>query len=72
MSKPARLPTATIKLKVSSERLVEWLEFIEAVEPTTRNPIAGDRILTLARTAIDLEHRRREYQRDWRRRQRGA
>ncbi len=54
------LPGTTIlKLQVSSERLDEWLAFLDTVQPTTQHPLSGDRILSLARAAIGVQERRR-------------
>ncbi len=52
-------PFATLKLEVSIERLDEWLAFLDTVESTTRYPLSGDRVLSLARAAIQLQQRRR-------------
>ncbi len=64
--------TARLMLRVSEERLEEWREWIESVPPTTQNPIPGDRILQMARSALEVQDRRRSYKRDWHREARGS
>ena len=61
-----------LKLEVSTERLDEWLQFIDAVETTKKHDLVGDRILTLARTAIELQGRRRGVQRERRKGQKNG
>ncbi len=57
--------TAKLTFRVSADRLKEWREWVESVQPTTQNPLPGERILQAARTAFELQERRREYQRDY-------
>ena len=66
------MKTARLKLRVSAERLEEWQRWIETVEPTAHNPVAGDRILAAAYAALERQEQRRTYQRDWQRRARGS
>ena len=65
------MKTARLTLRVSAERLKEWQRWIETVEPTTQNPVAGDRILSASQTALEVQERRRRYQRDYYRKTRG-
>ena len=57
--------TAKLTLRVSAERLEEWQEWVESIQPSTQHPVPGERILQAARSALELQERRRKYQRDY-------
>ena len=57
------LPTRTIAVVVSAQRVDEFKRFIAWVKPTTQNPVPGDRILSLAMRVIQRDQTRQKAKR---------
>ena len=64
--------TRTLALTVSAARVDEFKRFIDSVNPTTNNPVAGDRILSLAMRVIRKDQARQTARRRKNRRARGS
>ena len=64
--------TITLTVSVSESRVAELQTALAGIEPTTQNPLPGERVLVLGLQAIKRQHARRMYQRTWHRKRKGV
>ena len=61
--------TRKITVVVSSDRYAEHLELLDEIQPTTENPVPGDRLFALAEAQLRvLAYKRKHYRRAGRKR----
>jgi hypothetical protein len=66
-----RYPVRKLILMVRADRWVELSTALAMIDTTTSHPLPHERVVDLGLKAIAVQHRRRKYQREWRRKKRG-